>query len=75
MAQRRHLQLDRHLPQLLDGPRSAHTAVADEGDRLAVPLDKAVIEGILQRGRIAVVVLGGDDDVAVRPQRAISGVR
>ncbi len=65
VAQRRHLELHRHLAQLLHGPGAAGVAPADERHGLAPPLHERRVEGVLQHGRVAVVVLAGEDDVAV----------
>ncbi len=66
-AQRRLLKLDGDTAQLLDGARSAaRAAVGDVGDRLAVPFAVDVVERVLQRRRVAVVVLSGDQHVSVR---------
>ncbi len=65
MSQRRHLELDTDEAQLLDRPRSPGVAIADERDRLAVELGEDLVERVLQHRRVAVVVLGRDDHVAV----------
>ncbi len=59
------MQLGEDLPQLLDGAHPAgEAAVGDEADGLALPLGVGDVDGLLQRRRVAVVVLGGDDDNA-----------
>ena len=61
--QGRHHRLERGL-----GPRpGGHAAVADEADRLVVPLDVQVVEGVLEGGVVAVVVLGVHDGEGVAP--------
>ncbi len=65
VAEGRHLELHRHQAQLLDGPGATDVPVAHEGHGLAVELRKEMVHGVLERGRVAVVVLGGHDDVAV----------
>ncbi len=67
VAQGRHLELDRHLAQLFDGPSPAGVAPGDVADRLTAPLQEGGVEGVLQDGRVAVVVLPGQDHVAVAP--------
>src|SRR5918992_3573144 len=65
-AQRRHLELDGDLHELLCGAHAAaRAAVGDERDRLVVPLRVEVVERVLERRRIAVVVLRRDEHVAV----------
>lgn len=55
-----------HLAQVLDGEQSAAgPAVADEADRLALPLGEVPVDGRFQRGRVAAVVVGSDDDERV----------
>src|SRR3984893_6861714 len=65
-ANRCHLKLDRHLPELLDTARAHGTAVAHERGRLAVPLGIDPVDRILQHGRRAVVVFRGDEHEPVR---------
>jgi hypothetical protein len=65
MAQRSHFKLHYHLAQLLDRPGPAHIAVPDEGHGLTIKLGEQIVHGVLERGRIAVVVLSGDNDEAV----------
>jgi hypothetical protein len=66
VAQGEHAEFDDDLAQLLHGPdAAARSAVADEPDGLAVPLAVEVVEGVLEDGGVAVVVLGGDEHVAV----------
>src|ERR1700729_1761387 len=66
VAQRSHFQLHRYQAQLLDRARSAGVAVADKAHRLPVQLREDLVERVLQYRRVAVVVLGCDDEVAVR---------
>jgi hypothetical protein len=61
-----HPELDGHQAQLLHGSSPSRTAIAYEGDGLSAPLLVEVIQGILEGGRVAAVVLGRDEDVAVR---------
>ena len=65
VAQGRHLELDRHLAQLLDRPGPAGVAPGDVRHRLAAPLGEGGVERVLQDGRVAVVVLAGQDEIAV----------
>jgi hypothetical protein len=64
-TERRHLELHRDLPQLLDRSRAAHVAPPDERDRLVPPLDERPVHRVLQDGRVTVVVLAGEHDEAV----------
>ena len=46
LLDRRHLELDRDHPELLDGTVTTHAAVAHEADRLVLPLGERRIEGV-----------------------------
>jgi hypothetical protein len=65
VPQRRHLELDGDEANLLDRSGAAHVAIADERHGLAVELGERVVERVLEQRGIAVVVLGGEQDVAV----------
>ena len=67
VAQRRHLELDRHRPQLLDGAGTADVAPADERDGLVPPLDERPVHRVLEHRGVAVVVLAGEHDEALGP--------
>jgi len=62
---RGHLQFDADEPQVLDSARAADAAIAEETRGLAIPLVVSVVERVLQHCRNAVVVFGGDEDIAV----------
>lgn len=64
-ADRGEAQFDGHRSQLFHRAGSAHAAPSHEGDRLAIPFHVRVVERILEDARVAVVVLAGEDDVAV----------
>jgi hypothetical protein len=51
-ADRPELYFDRNLPQLLYSARAANAAVADKGDRLAVPLRVDPIDRVRTIGKI-----------------------
>ena len=64
---RHHPQRRHDLLQLLDGAGSGgHSAVGDEADGLVAPLLVQVVDGVLQRRRVAVVVLRRDEHHGVR---------
>ena len=65
MTERGHLELHGDQAQLFYGSRPADVAVADERHRLAVELREHVVHRVLERCRVAVVVLAGDDDETV----------
>jgi hypothetical protein len=50
---------------MLDRPRAAGRAVADEARRLVVPLGVDEIDGVLERAGNAVIVLRRDEDEPV----------
>ena len=65
MAKRSHLELHADQAHLFYGAGPADVAVANERHRLAIELREHVVHGVLERRRVAVVVLAGDDDEAV----------
>ncbi len=68
VADSRGVELGEHLAEVLDRAQPAgEPAVGDEGDRLAAPLLVGQVDGLLQRGRSAVVVLRRDDHEGVSP--------
>lgn len=64
-AGRRHLHLDQDQPQLLHRACAADPTITDESRRLAPGLIVDMVERVLQRAADRVVILGGDEDVAV----------
>ena len=60
MPDRRHLQFDHDAAQGFDRPGGSHAAIADKGDRLALPLDERAVESVLENGCGPVIVLGDD---------------
>ena len=50
---------------MLDGAGRADTAVADEGDGLALPLELRAVEGVLQNRCRTVIILGDGGDEGV----------
>src|SRR3974377_2627367 len=52
-------------PKLLDSPRPPRRAVTDKTGGLFIPFRVGVIEGVLQHGWNAVVVFGGNEDIAI----------
>src|SRR5262249_8719461 len=71
-ADRRHLQLDRYLTQLLHTSDTHRTTVADEADRLAIPLRIDPVESVFQYSRRTVVVLRSNDNEAVGSRYGLS---
>jgi hypothetical protein len=67
VAQRRHLELDRHRAQLFDRPRPTGVPPTDERHGLAPPLDEGGVQRVLEDRGVPVVVLRGEQHVAVGP--------
>src|SRR5258708_3447277 len=65
IANRRDLYLGQHQTQMLNRARTAGAAIADEAGGLVVPLSEQKIDRVLECTRDAVIILGGDEDVAV----------
>ena len=65
MAKGSHLELDSHQAQLLYRPGPADVAVADECHWFAIEFREHVVHRVLERSRVTVVVLAGDDDETV----------
>ena len=72
VAHRGGVELGEDLPQLLDGSEAAgHAAVGHERHWLGSPLVVGEVDGLLERGGVAVVVLGCDDHEPVCPVDAL----
>ena len=68
VAHGRDVDLGEDLAELLDGAEAAgHAAVGHEAGGLPLPLAVAQVDRLLERRRVAVVVLGGDHDEGVGP--------
>jgi hypothetical protein len=67
VAQRDHVELDRHGAELLDGPRSTGVAPPDERDGFAAPFNEGGVHRVLEHLGVPVVVHRGEQHVAVGP--------
>src|SRR5918999_4781837 len=72
ITDRHRVQFPEDLTELLDGAQTAaHPAVGHERHGLGLPLGVGQIDRLLERRRVAVVVLGGDDHEGVGSLEAL----
>src|SRR5882757_5751594 len=66
IAHRRDLNLGQYQAQLLDGARTAGTAIADEAGGLVVPFSEQKIDRVLECTGDAMIILGRHEDIAIK---------